>query len=114
MVVGTVLSHLAFKGSFVSAVAVDKFDANDEPLNSVGTRTSQSTGEIRIKTLKKYGPYLRTDRELDETPKNVNDVSVFPHVDEAWEAEMSRALRNLEDEIEIVMQAREIRTLHDK
>jgi len=115
MIVGTVLSHLAFKGSFVSAVSVDKFDAKDElDPNSVGIRTSQSTGEIRMKTFKeKRGTYLRTDSELDETPKNVNGVSVFPHVDEAWEAEMAQALRNLDDEIEIVRQARELREANE-
>ena len=43
----------------------------------------------------------------------MNGASVSSQVDEAWEAEMAQALRNLDDEIEIVRQARELREANE-
>ena len=66
-------------------------------------------GKSKINILNWFSPYSAYANILPNTLKDVNGASVSSQVDEAWEAEMAQALRNLDDEIEIVRQGRELR-----
>jgi len=101
-------------GAAVSAASVDDFHEGKRGENSVrgiDVETEIVEYPVAVDPVGGTVPLRGAKSNIlasDVIPDQAKTQSLSSDIDKAWEAEMKQALRNLEDELEIVRQAREL------